>query len=190
MPFQPLAIAPMMKSGGRGAESLNCTVYLSGAVMLLDRGEQGRARDRDALRRLGDAVEGGLDVLRGELGAVVELHALAQHEGVGLAVLGDLPAVGEVGMMVLPESRGSRRTRLSNMQPWLPRLLIVPDWWKSKCGGRMVMPYFRTPPDLGLGSGALSWNFEPSNSMGTPCARAGQGMPNAAAPSAADPLTN
>src|SRR6188508_1902807 len=53
----------------------------------------------------------------------------------------------------------------------------------------MVMPYFSTPPDFGFGSGALSWNFEPSNSMGTPCARAGHGMPNAAAPSAADPLT-
>jgi hypothetical protein len=42
-------------------------------------------------------------------------------------------------MIVLPLSRGSRRTRLSNMQPWLPRLLIVPDWWKSKCGGLDVM---------------------------------------------------
>ena len=42
-------------------------------------------------------VEGRLDVIRGELGAVVELHALAQVERVGLAVLGDLPAVGEIG---------------------------------------------------------------------------------------------
>ena len=51
----------------------------------------------------------------------------------------------------------------------------------------MVMAYFSTPPDFGLGSGALSWNFEPSNSLGTPCARARcHGMPNAAAPMAAD----
>ena len=74
------------------------------------------------------------------------------------------------------------------MQPWLPRLLIVPDWWKSKCGGRKVMAYFSTPPDLALGSGALSWNFEPSNSLGTPWARACHGMPNTVAPSAADPF--
>src|SRR5258706_11011866 len=92
-------------------------------------------------------------------------------------------------MMVLPESRGSRRTRLSNMQPWLPRLLMVPDWWKSKCGGRMVMPYLSTPPFLGFGWGAASWNFEPSNSMGTPSAMAGHGMPYRVAAAAA-PLTN
>ena len=79
------------------------------------------------------------------------------------------------------------------MQPWLPRLLMVPDWWKSKCGGRLVMPYFSTPPDFALGSAALSWNFEPSYSMGTPCAQAWNGRPNAPAPliapMAAAPLT-
>ncbi len=31
--FQPLAIADMMKFGGRGSDSLNCTVYLSGVVI-------------------------------------------------------------------------------------------------------------------------------------------------------------
>ena len=35
MPFQPLAIAAMMKLAGRGASSLNCTVYLSGAAISL-----------------------------------------------------------------------------------------------------------------------------------------------------------
>ena len=64
---------------------------------LAHRGEQGAARDADARRRLGDTVEGRLDVFRGELGAVVELHVLAQVEGVGLAVLGDLPAMREIG---------------------------------------------------------------------------------------------
>src|SRR5216684_2692087 len=54
----------------------------------------------------------------------------------------------------------------------------------------MVMAYFSTPPRLGLGSGAASWNFEPSNSLATPWARARHGMPNTVAPAAADPLTN
>src|SRR5215472_5965006 len=40
------------------------------------------------------------------------------------------------GMMVLPPSRGSCRIRLSNMHPIAPRLKKVPDWWRSKCGGR------------------------------------------------------
>ena len=35
MPFQPLAIAAMMKLGERGADSLNCTVYLSGVTISL-----------------------------------------------------------------------------------------------------------------------------------------------------------
>jgi len=49
------------------------------------------------LRRLADAIEGRLDVFGGEFGTVVELHPLAQHEGIGLAVLGDVPAVRQVG---------------------------------------------------------------------------------------------
>ena len=35
MPFHPLAIAAMMKLAGRGADSLNSTVYLSGALISL-----------------------------------------------------------------------------------------------------------------------------------------------------------
>ena len=65
-------------------------------------------------------------------------------------------------MMVLPLSRGSCRIRLSNMQPWVPMLPTVPDCWKSKCGGRFRMPTRSTPPRFGFGSGAASWNFEPS----------------------------
>jgi hypothetical protein len=75
------------------------------------------------LRWLGDAVEGRLDVRRGELGAVVELDALAQMEGIDLAVLGDFPAVRQVGDDGLAAVA-----------------LIVPDWCTSKCGMRMVMP--------------------------------------------------
>src|SRR5258705_1064097 len=54
----------------------------------------------------------------------------------------------------------------------------------------MVMPYFSTPPDFGLGSGAASWNFEPSNSLATPSARANCQGKAAPAPKAAAPLTN
>ena len=42
------------------------------------------------------ALERGDDVVRVELLAVVELHALADREDVGLAVLGDLHAFGEL----------------------------------------------------------------------------------------------
>ena len=69
-------------------------------------------------------------------------------------------------MMVLPLSRGSCRIRLSNMQPWVPILPTVPDCCMSKCGGRFRMPTRSTPPRFGFGSGAASWNFEPSNSLG------------------------
>ena len=74
-------------------------------------------------------------------------------------------------MMVLPLLRGSRRIRLSNIGAMAPRLLNVPDWCRSKCGGRLVRPMRSTPPYLGFGSGAASWNFEPSNSSGTSAAR-------------------
>src|SRR5262249_50049824 len=63
---------------------------------LADRAEQNAARNADALWWLADAVERRLDVLGCELGAVMELDAFAQEEGVGLAVLGDLPAVRQV----------------------------------------------------------------------------------------------
>ncbi len=86
-----------MKLTGRASDNLNSTVYLSRALDLADRLEQDAARNGDAFRRLGDPVEGGLDVLRGQLGAVAELDALAQQEGVGLAVLGDLPAMRQIG---------------------------------------------------------------------------------------------
>ena len=97
MTFQPLAIAAMMKCGGRGSDSLNWTVYLSGAVISLTARNRMLRGMLTPVRRLPDAVERRLDVLRGQLGAVVELHALAQMEGIGLAVLGDLPAMRQVG---------------------------------------------------------------------------------------------
>ena len=61
------------------------------------RREERRARDDHALRGGGDPLVGRLDVLRREVGAVVELHAAPQVEGVLLTVGRDLPALGEVG---------------------------------------------------------------------------------------------
>src|SRR6266851_7321951 len=95
MTFQPLANADIVKLIGRGSDSLNSTVYLS-RVDLADRLEQDAARNADAGGGLGDAVVGGLHVLRGQLRAVVELHALAQMEGVGLAVRGNFPAMRQI----------------------------------------------------------------------------------------------
>src|SRR6266566_989046 len=43
----------------------------------------------------------------------------------------------------------------------------------SKCGGRLGMPIRSTPPDLALGSGALSLNVAPSYLSGIGSASAG-----------------
>ena len=86
-----------MKLTERGAASLNSTVYLSGALISLTAVNSARARDADAGRRLADAVVGRLYVGGGEVRPVVELHALAQVERVGLAVLGDFPAMRQIG---------------------------------------------------------------------------------------------
>src|ERR1700730_4144140 len=61
------------------------------------------------------------------------------------------------------------------MQAAAPRRKMVPAWWISKCGARNGMPWRSTPPDLALGSGALSLNAEPSNGFGTGAAMAKEG---------------
>src|SRR3984893_15694211 len=66
-------------------------------IDLGDRFEQDAAWDADALRRLGNAVEGRLHVVGGQFRAVVKLHPFAQEKRVGRTVLGDLPAVSQVG---------------------------------------------------------------------------------------------
>src|SRR6516165_7606549 len=104
-------------------------------VDLANRLEQDAARNADPGGGLGDAIVGGLHVLRGQLGAVVELHALAQMERVRPAIRGNLPAMRQI-----------RDNRL---------------------GAIVGMPWRSTPPDLALGSGALSLNAEPSNFSGT-----------------------
>ena len=70
---------------------------LVACVDLADRLEQYAARDADALRRFDDPVEGRLHVVSRQFGPVVKLNVIAQHEGVGLAVLGDLPAMRQIG---------------------------------------------------------------------------------------------
>src|SRR4029077_2512118 len=59
--------------------------------------EQRSARDADAGRRFRDAVEGRFYVSRCEMRPVVELDTLAQVKCVGLAVLGDFPAMCQIG---------------------------------------------------------------------------------------------
>src|SRR5205823_14965616 len=59
--------------------------------------EQRGTRDADAGRRFRDAVEGRFYVGRGEIRPVVELDTLAQVKCVALAVLGDFPAVRQIG---------------------------------------------------------------------------------------------
>ena len=64
-------------------------------VVALDRAEEAGAGGLGL--GVGDAVEGVFHVLGGHLAAVVELDAGAEVEGEGLAVLGDLVALGEAG---------------------------------------------------------------------------------------------
>ena len=85
------------EAGGPRLGQLEHHRLLVGRRDLADGRKQRAARDHHAGRRLADAVVGRLHVLRREVRAVVELHALAQVESVGLAVLGDLPAVRQVG---------------------------------------------------------------------------------------------
>src|SRR5580700_3896002 len=70
---------------------------LVAGVDLADRPEQRSARDADAGRRFRDAVEGRFYVSRREIRPVVELDALAQVKRVGLGVLGDFPAMRQIG---------------------------------------------------------------------------------------------
>ena len=86
-----------MKVTGARFRQLEFDSVFVARVDLADRLEQYTARDADALRRLNDPVEGGLHVVSRQLGPVVKLNVFAQQEGVGLAVLGDLPAMRQIG---------------------------------------------------------------------------------------------
>src|SRR5262249_22637782 len=65
-------------------------------IDLADRPEQRSARNADASRRFGDAVKGRLYVGRCEISPVVELDPLTQVKRIGLAVLGDFPAMRQI----------------------------------------------------------------------------------------------
>jgi hypothetical protein len=66
-------------------------------VDLANRLEQDTARNAGPGGGLGDTIVRGLHVLRGQLGAVVELYALTQMERVGLAIRGNLLAMRQIG---------------------------------------------------------------------------------------------
>ena len=94
-----------------GYLSLNTTVWSSGAVTLSTM-MKCAAGAGDALRREDDLLERGDHVLRGQRRAVVEFHALADLEGVGLAAVGRLR---HLGAQVADEIR--RRRRIVRIDP-------------------------------------------------------------------------
>jgi hypothetical protein len=59
--------------------------------------EDGSPHAEHSLGRIEDPIPARFDVLGQERLAVVKLHVTAQVEGVELAVLADLPALGKVG---------------------------------------------------------------------------------------------
>ena len=66
-------------------------------IDLGDRLEQNAAWNADAFRWPDDAIERRLHIICSEVRSVAELHPLPQKERIGLAVLGNLPAVREIG---------------------------------------------------------------------------------------------
>ena len=67
-----------------------------GRLDAVDVGDQALAHRHHALRRIAQAIVGRLDVLGRERRAVVELDVGAELEGVGLGVVGNRPALGQV----------------------------------------------------------------------------------------------
>src|SRR5215510_11524021 len=58
--------------------------------------KQRRTWTTKTLRRKDDAREGGVHIVSSEISPIVELHALAQEEGIGLAIRFNLPALRQV----------------------------------------------------------------------------------------------
>ena len=73
-------------------------------------------------------IVGGLHVLRGQLGAVMELHALAQMEPVVLAIQGNLPAMRQIRDNRLGAIVGIEPDQIVDMQAAAPRTRMVPAW--------------------------------------------------------------
>src|SRR6516165_11468588 len=104
--FQRLLAEDHVPTAGEGGHheidrtwcgQLELNGVLVARVDLADRPEQRSARDADAGRWFRDAVEGRFYVSRCEIRPVMELDALAQVKGVGLAVVGDFPAMRQIG---------------------------------------------------------------------------------------------
>jgi hypothetical protein len=64
---------------------------------LTHRRKERLTRHADAFGRPDDARKGGVDILGGEIGAVVEFDALTQVKRVRFAVGRDVPAMGQIG---------------------------------------------------------------------------------------------
>src|SRR5256884_2627476 len=112
-----------------------------------------RARDDDALGRPRDPLVGRLDVVGGQLGAVVELDAVAQVEGVLLAVRRDLPSLGEVGDDRLPVLRMAADERVVHRALGTdvgdgPRLMDV----EVSGGAEDAVAQRAAPPGGGIGA--------------------------------------
>ena len=103
--------------------SLKTTVAGSGVSMAATSAKRSLRTEITPSRRVGDALEGGLDVGRGQRRAIVEFHALVQLEGVGEAVGRDGPALGEIaddlrvlGGVELDEQRVERGDRMQQAE--------------------------------------------------------------------------
>src|SRR5262247_3131407 len=58
--------------------------------------KQRRTWTAKTLRRKDDAREGGVHIVGSEISPIVELHALAQKESIGLAIWRDFPTLRQV----------------------------------------------------------------------------------------------
>ena len=84
-----------MRSSGVEMPSRSVVSPATTVIEAVDRGEE--TGTRALRRRIDRALDRILDVGRGKLAPVVELHALAQRERIGQAVVGDRVALGEIG---------------------------------------------------------------------------------------------
>src|SRR4029077_13574571 len=121
--------------------------------------EQRSARDADAGRWFRDAVEGRFYVSRCEIRPVVELDTLAQMKCVGLAVLGDFPAMREIGddglaavARVTPDQVVEHAAMSADVAD-RPRLMHV----EMRRAIENAVAHFPAPLRIGLGGGHLEF---------------------------------
>ena len=101
------------------------------------RREQRSARTAKTLGRPDDPRVGGLNIVRGQWGAVVKVHAFPEEKGVGLAIRGNLPTVREVwndGLPTvhwIPSDQVIVHTALSSHVGHGPRLVHIKMRWRT-----------------------------------------------------------